>query len=178
MKKNIWTYIMALLCVVGGVYLIINPEQSFSNIVYYVGLIILISGIFKVIASFINKQSLLLPGNYFLSGILNALFGIILMVNNNAAIKIIPIIIGFWLIINSASNLALVFNLKRSNNTLNNNLLITNILKLILGIVVLTTPIITILFTGYIIGIILILAGIYMIINLLNNKKIYKVKVK
>ncbi len=178
MTKKIWTYIIAILCIIGGVYLIIKPTLSFETLVYYIGLVLLLTGIIKVLASLIIKESFLLPGNYFFGGILNGLFGIILMNNKSTAVNIIPTIIGLWLIISGVSGLALILNLKRNKNIIDNNLLITNILKLILGIIVLTTPIITIVFTGWVLGLILILVGIIMIINSFKNNKIYKVKIK
>lgn len=178
MTKKIWTYIIAILCIIGGVYLIIKPTLSFETLVYYIGLVLLLTGIIKVLASLIIKESFLLPGNYFFGGILNGLFGIILMNNKSTAVNIISTIIGLWLIISGVSGLALILNLKRNKNIIDNNLLITNILKLILGIIVLTTPIITIVFTGWVLGLILILVGIIMIINSFKNNKIYKVKIK
>lgn len=178
MNKKIWTYVIAILCILGGVYLIIKPEQSFSNVVYYVGLAILIAGILKIISSLFNKESILMPGNYFFTGVINTLFGIILMSNSHATIKIIPIFVGIWLILSGTSGLAAIINLGRNNNKFNNQDLIINIVKLILGIIVLTTPIISIIFTGWIIGIILVGTGVYLIFNSLKDRKIYKVKVK
>lgn len=176
--KNIWNYVLGVLFLLGGIVLIFNPNVSFQNLVYYVGLVLLITGLFKVITSVINKESLLLPGNYFFGGILNVLFGIILMVNKAAAVNFIPKVIGFWLIIVSASGLALVLNNKRINNELDKKVLIQNIIKLLFGIIVLTTPIITIVFVGWVLGIILIFVGIGIIYKTYAEKNVYKVKIK
>lgn len=178
MTKKIWTYIISALCIIGGLYLIINPQLTFTNLVYYIGLIILIIGIIKVLSALINRENFFLPGNYLFSGIINSLFGIILMTNASSTVKVIPIIIGLWLIISSASGLALILNVKRNNNTINNSLLVNHLIKLIIGIIVLTTPIITIVFTGWFLGIILLLIGIYLIVNSFPKQKTYKVKVK
>lgn len=178
MTKKIWTYIISILCIVGGIFLLIEPVNSTTKIVYYIGLIMLIVGIFKVIASLINHNSMLLPGSYFFSGIINVLFGIILMNNTTGVTKTISIIIGLWLIFNAASNLALVLNYKRNNNTLDTTFIVSNVLKLVLGIIVLTTPILGIVFSSWFIAIILILIGIGILYNDYRNKKVYKVKVK
>jgi len=57
-------------------------------------------------------------------------------------------------------------------------LIMVSLSVIILGIIVLTTPIITIVFTGVILGIILIVVGIFTIINFHHNDLSYKVKVK
>ncbi len=178
MTKKFWTYVIAILAIIGGIFLILKPEQSTSDIVYYIGLIMLIIGAFKVVASLINKDSIMLPGSFFFGGIINILFGIILMNNSSGVTKTLSIIIGLWLIINAASNLALVLNYKKNNNSIDTTFIVSNILKLILGIIVLTTPIMGVIFTGWVLGIILIIIGVGLIFNSNKTKKTYKVKVK
>jgi len=177
MSKKIWTYVVGILLIVCGFFLIVMPEQSFSKLVYYLGLAVLITGILKLISTFLNKDSMLLPGDSFVNGALNVLFGIVLMTNTHATLKIIPIFIGVWLILKAIFTLAMIINYKKHNDV-NNRILIEGIVKLILGIIVLTTPIITIVFTGVILGIILIVVGIFTIINFHHNDLSYKVKVK
>lgn len=177
-SKKIWNYIIAILLILGGIYLIFEPVNASSNLVFYIGLILTIIGVFKVLSSIINKENFLLPGNFLFNGILNTLFGIILMTNSTTTLKIISTIIGIWLIISATSGLALLFNLKNNKNTINNNLLVSYILKLIIGIIVLATPIITIILTGWVLGIILVLIGVYMIVNSLSKKSTYSVKIK
>ena len=91
MKNNFWNYVLGILFILGGIVLIFKPNFSFQSLVYYVGVVLLITGIFRVIMSIIGHESFLLPGNYFLGGALNALFGIILMINKEAAVKAIEI---------------------------------------------------------------------------------------
>lgn len=176
--KTIWSYIIAILCIIGGIYLILEPVGASSNLVFYVGIVLTIVGVLKILSSLINRENFLLPGNFLFSGIINTLFGIILMTNSTTTLKAISIIIGVWLIISAISGIALIFNFQNNKNTISNNILVSYILKLIIGIVLLTTPIITIIFTGWILGIILVLIGIYMIINNFPKKSTYSVKIK
>lgn len=174
--KNYKNYIIAILLIIGGIYLVIKPNMTFQNLIFYVGLIMLIVGISKVLVSITSSLSMLMPGSYFLSGGLTALFGLILMLNKSSAVNIVPKIIGAWLIITSLSNIALYLNLNSKTKDIKE--LIKNIVILFLGILCLTTPIITIIFVGYVVGLILIAAGIYMIITTYQNKNVYKVKIK
>lgn len=174
--KNYKNYIIAILLIIGGIYLVIKPNMTFQNLIFYVGLIMLIVGISKVLVSITSSLSMLMPGSYFLSGGLTALFGLILMLNKSSAVNIVPKIIGAWLIIASLSNIALYLNLNSKTKDIKE--LIKNIVILVLGILCLTTPIVTIIFVGSVVGLILIAAGIYMIITTYQNKNVYKVKIK
>lgn len=173
--KKIWTYIIGLLCIIGGIFLIVNPGQSISTLIYYVGLVLLATGILKILSSIINKKYFA-PDSGFLSGIWNIIFGLILMFNQDLTMSIIPTFIGLWLIITALSNLIVMFNFRKTY--LDTKRLITCIVKLIFGIVILTTPILLAVASGVLIGIILIFIGVWTIVSNIKNEKVYKVKVK
>lgn len=177
MSKKVWTYIIGILLIICGGLLIIKPERSFSQLVYYLGIAILVTGILKIIESFVNKEKLVFPQDSFINGALNVLFGIILMTNTHTTLKIIPTFIGIWLILKAIFTLGAVVNYKKTKD-INYPLLANGIIKLILGIIILTTPIITIVFTGVVLGILLIVVGVFVIINYYRNEGTYKVKVK
>lgn len=170
-NKQIWNYIIGIICVIGGIYLIINPINSINNIINIIGMILLITGIIKMISSILNKDEIkyVMP-----SGMLNIIGGIILIRHPESTINFITTIIGIWFILKTTNELYITINLNKENK----KELVIGILKLLLGIIILITPIITIVFTGYILGIILIVIGIIIIIKNYNKKTIYKVKVK
>lgn len=173
--KKVWTYIIGVLCIVGGIFLVINPGQSISNLIYYCGVVLLVTGILKILSSIINKRYFV-PDSSFLSGVWNVIFGLILMFNQELTLSVIPIFIGLWLIITSLSNLIVMFNFRKTY--LDTKRLITCILKLIFGIVVLTTPVLLAVLSGVFIGIILVLVGVWTMVSNLKVSKVYKVKVK
>ena len=78
------------------------------------------------------------------------------------------------LIIKSIFSISLNYN-KKTNDKKE---LIIDIIKLVLGILILTTPIISIIFTGLVIGIICVIIGVYNFYDMYSNKKVYKVKIK
>ena len=168
--KRIWTYLIGILFIVSGIFFLINPSTSFTNLIFYVGLVMTLVGVLNIISSFVNK-------NASISGILNLILGLILVFNSHVTIDFISIIFAIWLIISSLSSLFIMFNLKEKIN-FDYKILISNILKLILGIVIITTPIVTYIFTGIVLGIIFIVIGIYVIISFQSNYTVYKVKMK
>lgn len=177
MSKKIWNFIIGLVLIIGGAILLVNPEQSFSKLVFFVGIVLLLTGIIKIIYAFLNRDYVYLPGNVFMSGFLNALFGFVLIFNPDTTTKIISIFIGIWLLSTSLSSLVLLLNMK-GNDYFSQTMLVTNILKFIVGLLVLVTPIISVLFTGVFLGLFLIVVGVCAIFNYKDEEKIYKVKVK
>ena len=175
LSKKFWTYLIGILLIIGGSYLLFNPKQTFSTLVYYMGLAILIYGLVRLISSIINKATLT-PGSGLSTAIINTIFGIILMKNSEATLKIIPIFISIWLIISASTELAILF--KYKNVHLDASLIVSNLGKLILGLCVFTMPIIPVIFTGWILGVILIIIGIYTVVNYKEKDSVYKVKIK
>ena len=162
MSKKVWTFIIGILLIVGGLVLFIEPEQSFAKLVSFIGIILIVTGVIKVVYAFVSRDSLLMPGNVFMGGFLNSIFGLILLFNPDVTVKVISIFIGLWFISTALSSLVLV----------------TNVIKLIIGIVVLTTPIISVLFTGIFLGICLIVIGVFVLLGAKSDEKVYKVRVK
>lgn len=173
MTKKIWSYIIGILCIISGIYFIINPVSSFSDIIYIIGMIFLVLGVLELVVIIINKEDNKIR---IYKSVINIIFGIILTKNPATTIKIISTFIGIWLILKSAGDLCLILSVK--NNQISHVKLIESIAKLILGIIIITTPIITFIFTGTILGAILIAIGVITILKTLGQKKTYKVKVK
>ena len=172
MKNRIIKYIIGLVFIVGGIMLLISPNSGINTIVSYIGAVLLATGVLKIIYAIFNK--VYVKDNSLFSGIVNVVFGIILLFNSEGTTKFISILIATWLILNSVSSLFVLLNLKNVSG----RLLSINILKLLLGIMIITTPIITWVFTGIFVGIILIFIGFYIIVSYKEEKTVYKVKVK
>lgn len=173
MSKKIWNYIIGIICVIGGIYFIINPTNTFSDIVYMIGMIFLIFGVTKLVAIIINKEDNKIE---IYKSVINIIFGIILTKNPTTTIKIISTFIGIWLILKSVGDLSLILSIK--NSQISHIKLVESIAKLILGIIIITTPILTVVLTGTILGAILIAIGVITILKTTDINKTYKVKVK
>ena len=174
MKEKVLKIIGNLLLILGGFYLIFSPSNTFSSIVYVIGLLLVIYGGIIVVYYLIDKDSLTVFGNVLFSGLINILLGIILMVNKNGTIMMLSRLLGVWLIVKSLFSLSLYY----GSNIKYKKEIITDLVKLVLGILILTTPIISIIFTGTIIGIICVLIGVYNFYDMYTNKSVYKVKIK
>lgn len=174
MKEKVLKIIGNLLLILGGFYLIFSPSNTFSSIVYVIGLLLVIYGVIIVVYSLIDKDSLTVFGNVLFSGLINILLGIILMVNKNGTIMMLSRLLGVWLIVKSLFSLSLYY----GSNIKDKKEIITDLVKLVLGIVILTTPIVSIIFTGTVMGIICVIIGVYNFYDMYSNKSVYKVKIK
>ena len=174
MKEKVLKIIGNLLLILGGFYLIFSPSNTFSSIVYVIGLLLVIYGGIIVVYSLIDKDSLTVFGNVLFSGLINILLGIILMVNKNGTIMMLSRLLGVWLIVKSLFSLSLYY----GSNIKDKKEIITDLVKLVLGIVILTTPIVSIIFTGTVMGIICVLIGVYNFYDMYTNKSVDKVKIK
>lgn len=174
MSKKIWTILIGVGLIVLGLFLVIDPNQTTQNLIYYLGVAFLVIGILKIISGIVNKDSKAYLTNSISNGILNILFGIILMTTTTLTIKVISIFIGIYLIISSGMKLLYILNL----GAILKPTMYVEIIKLVIGIIVLTTPVITIVFSGLVIGIILIVVGVYTLINMKEEEEVYKVKIK
>lgn len=175
MKKNIITYVIGAILIAGGILLLINPHGSINSIVKCIGLVLGITGLVKFFyALYSNSND---KGEAIFSGVVNLTAGLILYLNSTGATRLISIVLGLWLVLSSASALVIVA-IGNKKNLLSNKPFIVNAVKLLVGIIIIVTPVVTWIFTGLAMGIILIIIGIYVIISGMGEKSIYKVKVK
>ena len=96
------------------------------------------------------------------------------MVNKNGTIMMLSRLLGIWLIVKSLFSLSLYY----GSNIKDKKEIATDLIKLVLGILILTTPIVSIIFTGTVMGIICVIIGVYNFYDMYTNKSVYKVKIK
>lgn len=174
--KRIIQYLIGVVCIVFGVMFIVRPEQSLEQLVFYFGACMLVVGIFKIIGSIVSR-SYFLVGYSVLGGVFTFLIGLILMINANSMLKVLPWFIGSTLIFSSL--IPLIFMFGTHSLFIHKYLLLRYIVMFILGVLILTTPIVTILFSGISFGIIAIIVGVYQFISYDDSDEVvYRVRVK
>ena len=171
MNKKVSSYIFGALLIVFGLIFILSPESAFETIVLIAGISLIVYGGLKILLALKSDNPY---ASYTVAGsIFSIIFGIILIGNQNAAIKVIPILLGIWLLISGITTL--LFLLKTNSDR---KLIIRPVLKIIVGAIAFLLPVIPIIATGIVLGVILILSGITTIMNIEDEEVVYKVKVK
>ena len=164
------TYASGIILIILGALFIISPKSMFESIVWITGVIIIALSIISIATSLSSKN----VSSYFLvSSLLGLILGIVLLYNREGAIKIIPILLGIYLLITGISKLIIM-----AKANYKYDIMFPTVIKIVLGSICLFTPVIPIVITGIIIGIFLILTGITNLSNIKTNEVVYKVKVK
>ena len=169
-KKNL-NYILGIMLILFGTVFVVSPKATFETIVLAGGIILIIYAIIKIITLFRSSNSYV---SYSIgSTVFSLLFGLVLVFNTEGAVKIIPMLLGIWLLVSGLSSL--LFVLKITKNKRN---IVISIIKVMLGLISFLLPVIPVIATGIFVGIVLVTIGVTTIISNKEDDNIYKVKVK
>lgn len=172
MEKVKSSYIIGFLFIVFGIMFVLSPNGTFENIVFVFGLLAIIIGGFKILYSL--KSDNVFASLNITGALLSIIFGIVLIVNREIAVKVIPIFIGGYLFVSSLPTL--IFLIKNNSNKA---LVSKALLKTLIGALMLVLPALQVAFFGIVLGAFLILSGVTMIMNAKEDEEvIYKVRVK
>ncbi|MBC6003179.1 acid-resistance membrane protein [uncultured Clostridium sp.] len=137
-----------------GILFFINPIESYFSFTTVAGIMLIIIGIFTIIRAFKTTEK----AYYIFSGIINILFGIIVWFTPISTTETLILFYGVWALIRGIY--LLIMSIKRKNIGFNTNTLY-NVVLIILGLLILSNPIVTLLATPYIIGIYFIISCIF-----------------
>lgn len=163
-KRNL--FIQIIIEIILGLLFLIFPTRFQEFIVYTIGGLIIIYGGIKLYYQYKNHDQ-----NYMVlsGGILNILFGIIIMLLNDLIVSLIPILVALFFILKGITKVSLNY-----LNRLNNPLWVLNI---ILGSITIILGVSLIIlsnasdFVGYFIGGLILLNAIFDILTFFNLKK-------
>lgn len=172
MKEKVWNYMLGTILILFGITFMIYAESAFGTIALIAGIVIITFSTLKLIISLKNTNvTSTLP---MITSIIGIIFGIILVTNAKQAIETITSLIGIWFLIGGISKLLILTKTNAKSQELGKP-----IFKIIIGAIAFITPVIITQAAGYVVGIILILAGIATFMNSKDEEEIvYKVKVK
>lgn len=137
-----------------GILFFINPIESYFSFTTVAGIMLIMIGIFTIIRAFKTTEK----AYYIFSGIINILFGIIVWFTPISTTETLILFYGVWALIRGIY--LLIMSIKRKNIGFNTNTLY-NVILIILGLLILSNPIVTLLATPYIIGIYFIISCIF-----------------
>lgn len=104
--------ISSIVFFVFGLLLIFQTEGIIKTISITIGAILLIIGIFPIVNYFRNRDQGILSSAGLLYGIFSAVAGIVIIVNNNLLLTIVPVLAGVWMIINSVNKIQIAMELR------------------------------------------------------------------
>ena len=169
-----------ILMVAGGAFCFMNSGQTFPNIAFVVGAIMVINGVIHSLAYFVGRGLNNRSDNngwILIDGLLTLLLGILILCNQLVVDMAIPMIFGMWVLVSGLLRVEAASRIDREKKTANfKATLITGIVTSLVGIFGFVDPLITFVSLVALLGIFLIMQGINAIelgINMPHEKKSY-----
>ena len=166
--------ISSLLLFLFGLVLAVNAEGFIKSITVAIGVVLLLIGVFPVIDYFRYRKEGLGASVGLISGIFSIVCGLMLLINEDLLMILIPVFIGVWMIINGISKIQVSFEIKDLGEKSWIITFIYSILIIVLGGYFIVNPISGATTVTSFIGIILCIYAVLDIIDCI----IIKVKVK
>ena len=176
MLKKIFniSVISSVLLFLFGLILAVNAEGFIKSITVAIGVILLLIGVFPVIDYFRYRKDGLGASVGLISGIFSIVCGLMLLINEDLLMILIPVFIGVWMIINGINKIQVSFEIKDLGEKSWIITFIYSILIMVLGGYFIVNPISGATTVTSFIGIILCIYAVLDIIDCV----IIKVKVK
>ena len=166
--------ISSILLFLFGLILAVNAEGFIKSITVAIGVILLLIGVFPVIDYFRYRKDGLGASIGLISGIFSIVCGLMLLINEDLLMILIPVFIGVWMIINGINKIQVSFEIKDLGEKSWIITFIYSILIIVLGGYFIVNPISGATTVTSFIGIILCIYAVLDIIDCI----IIKVKVK
>ena len=166
--------ISSLLLFLFGLVLAVNAEGFIKSITVAIGIVLLLIGVFPVIDYFRYRKDGLGASVGLISGIFSIVCGLMLLINEDLLMILIPVFIGVWMIINGINKIQVSFEIKDLGEKSWIITFIYSILIMVLGGYFIVNPISGATTVTSFIGIILCIYAVLDIIDCI----IIKVKVK
>ena len=166
--------ISSLLLFLFGLVLAVNAEGFIKSITVAIGIVLLLIGVFPVIDYFRYRKDGLGASVGLISGIFSIVCGLMLLINEDLLMILIPVFIGVWMIINGINKIQVSFEIKDLGEKSWVITFIYSILIMVLGGYFIVNPISGATTVTSFIGIILCIYAVLDIIDCI----IIKVKVK
>ena len=166
--------ISSVLLFLFGLVLAVNAEGFIKSITVAIGVVLLLIGVFPVIDYFRYRKDGLGASVGLISGIFSIVCGLMLLINEDLLMILIPVFIGVWMIINGINKIQVSFEIKDLGEKSWVITFIYSVLIMVLGGYFIVNPISGATTVTSFIGIILCIYAVLDIIDCV----IIKVKVK
>ena len=163
-----------LVYMVIGLLLILIPGFISDFICYLIGILVIILGINPIRRYFKLIDKTRSAKIVFILGILMILLGLFIILNPSMLASILPITIGAYLIVIALVKLSDAVEYKNSNYDKWYNFLLSSILTFIIGLVIVFNPFKTVTLVLRIVGIVLLIDGLFDMYNLYNYGQNFK----
>lgn len=140
--KNWWLFlVLGVLLIIGGIYVLTTPAESYVTLAIFFSVLIFVNGIFDVVFAISNHKIIQGWGWHLAGGVLEIVLGVVLMSHPGISMATLPLILGFWLIYGATSTISGAFDLKSYQIKGWGWPMALGILLLIFGFIVIADPV-------------------------------------
>ncbi|WP_099203442.1 HdeD family acid-resistance protein [Miniphocaeibacter massiliensis] len=171
-KFNWGSFLIGIVFVIASMVAFRDPESDLVAIVMVFGVTALLEGIYQIAIRRTIKEVTGYKSTFMiLVGILNILIGIILLFNVYEGVLVLPYVFAIWFIIRCVEGLISSDLAKSVSDGYYWFTLIINLLGIVLGIMLFTNPLSSIMTIAYIVGFYFMLFGILNIVEAFTSEK-------
>ena len=156
------TIIFSVLLIIFGGIIIANPEGTMAAFAVFISIIMIITGIFNITLYRSMKE---FKGSvyYLIEGAVSIIIAILLLSSAEALKNFVPLLIGFWIALKSATAIITSIEFKKCENTNYNPILTGGVLGIALALLIAAFPKIVSIYISFILGIAFIAVGVFII---------------
>lgn len=158
--------VTSIIFVVVGLFLFIKPDTTISIISYITGSVLLFMGLVNIYKYFSTDNKINMFSFDLAYGVLLSIAGLALIIDTSIFAKVINIILGIWIIVNSITKFQYGLVLKKANNKDWTYTVFVSLLSFAWGVLLLINPFKTALTITQMIGIFII---VYAVLDIIDN---------
>lgn len=175
--NNWWIYLLlGILFLMGSFYVFSVPAKSYLTLSIFFAAFMLIDGIGAISLSLTNRERMEGWGRQLAGGIISATIGLVLFIHPNLSMNVLPLFVGFWVLMRGSLVIGSSFDLKSHGVKSWGWVLVMGIINAVLGLMMIANPIFGVSMVLIFTGISLMSLGISMIAVSLWLRKV-KMKV-
>ncbi len=153
-KRNVWLFIIGILLILCGIYVIFNPVTALIASAMIIGLIFIVVGTGYLMVFRESESYMMLA-----LGILDLIIGVLFLTNLGITAVNMPIIFGLWILFNGITEIVMGIEMKRTNNSDWKILFFGGIAGVIFSLLIFAYPVVGTFMITMLIGAYLIVYG-------------------
>lgn len=123
-----------------GIMVVLNPVESYFALALWLGIAILISGVFSLVEAITTHSRYVRRGWVIVASVCDIIIGIVLMLNFLLSAEMLPILFGVWLLYRGFITLAQGITLRSSGGRDAGWVIFTSVLVIAISLAILLLP--------------------------------------
>ena len=171
MKNKKWwiPFLKGILLIILGIIAVRRPEGALVTLGLYIGCLSLFTGIMYIFNS-LSHREYDRSGWFLVEGLIDMLFGVILVSNPGITLELLPFMLGFWIIFIGVTQISAGYALKKVIKKNRWMLYALGVLAIISGMLLINASVLVSLAITTFLGIYFITYGIFMVFSSMRLK--------